>query len=224
MVKKYLTIAIASAFLAAAPVVQAPVQTLAPPSPIEISVIAEDVFGDRARKNNENLQSLIEEIKWMENDGIYQRVTLLYDKLKAPEYLTRKFIRSLGYAESEDYSRALSKMGARGWGQLMRAAWYEVDKSNYERNAFRLDKNMEVSIKYLKFLDSQLKLLYPDWNNLTSEEKTRLIAAAYNGGVKNLLDADWNVKSTADETRNYMKRIEDIAKEIAPNVKLFKDF
>lgn len=173
------------------------------------------------KENKRRLDSLIAEMKWTETDEIYQKITMAYSTLDVPEYITRKFIRSLGAAESSDNPRAKSRMGARGWGQLTKDAWYRVEKSDYKNNVFNLERNISTTIKYILWTENLIEEVCPDWGDFPDDKKVELIAAAYNGGVKRLYDSGWDIRNMSDETKNYMPRIKEAAGRIAPNVGLF---
>jgi membrane-bound lytic murein transglycosylase MltF len=185
-------------------------------------IISENPLEKTAKENERKLHNLIEEINWMENDEVYRKVTRAYTSLKVPEYITRKFIRCLGYVESSDDPKNISPVGARGWGQLMREAWYEVEDINYEENVFNLEKNIEATIKYTIFLSNSLRILNSNWENLSPEEKASLMADAYNGGIGNLTKANFDVNNMKIQTKAYVPRIKEVAEQIAPKVDLFQ--
>ncbi len=189
--------------------------------PKEKVMASESLLEKMSRENEERIENLIEEKNWMETDTIYRKITSASGKLDVPKYITRKFIRCLGGVESSDRPYVKSEKGAMGWGQLMKAAWYDVEQSDYEKNVSILDKNIEVTIKYLSFLNDKLGESHPQWSSLDDKEKVRLIAAAYNGGFGNLRNSGWDVQKMKKETKEYMPKIERMAKVIAPLVRLY---
>lgn len=190
--------------------------------PKERVIITESTLEKITRENERKLHNLIEEINWMKDDEVYQKVTMTHASLKVPDYITRKFIRCLGYVESSDDAKVVSYAGAKGWGQLMKDAWYDVEEINYEKNVFNLEKNIGATIKYTIFLSNSLRILNPNWINLSPEEKVSLIAAAYNGGIGNLQKANWDVNNMKRQTIAYTPRIKEVAEDIAPKVDLFQ--
>ncbi len=223
MTKKYILAGAIAAFFAATQIAYAPATRPEQFCPPKERVIARESSLERfARENEGKLHSLNEEIIWMKSDGIYQKVTRMYAKLNVPVYITRKFVRCLGHAESSDNPQAVSKKGARGWGQFMEKTWHEVGEGDYEKNSFNLEKSIEATIKYILFLDRSLRRLNHNWKNLSYEEKAGQIAAAYNGGIGTLRKAGWDISKMKDETQDYIPRIKKIAEEIAPQVSLFQ--
>lgn len=148
-------------------------------------------------------------------DPIYGIIDSFYKKMNLPRYITREFIRSLGIIESEDYPKAISEAGAKGWGQIVKDTWSSVDDSNYEKNVFNLEKNIEVTMKYLLSLDNEFGDLYFHWDKLPDNKKIELIAAAYNGGIGRLREVGWNIEKMSQETRDYFPKIEQQQKKIS---------
>lgn len=190
---------------------------------------------EKILKENKKIKILIEERRLLEKDKIYRIVDSSYKNLNDPEYIpysyknpiipgyiSKKFVRTLIKVESKDNPKAVSRMGARGLGQLMKGAWYEVEREDYWKNVFIPEKNIDTTIKYLMWIDKTCKILHPNWNELTDEEKTNLIAAAYNGGIGRLQESNWDIHKMPDETRKYIPKLERVSKEFIPSAKIYQ--
>ncbi len=212
MTKKYVLMGAIAAFLAAANLAHAPIIE-------EISILERGVKKIEERRR---IQRQDEETRLWEIDLIYRKIKFIYDNINPPSYITKKFIRCLGIVESEDFPKAVSKAGAKGWGQLMEEAWYSVEDSNYEQNVFNLDKNIETTIKYLVWIDNKAREWHSDWDRVSDEEKVRLIAAAYNGGIGRLEELNWDIKKMPEETRQYIPKLEQLSKIILPSSKIYQ--
>ncbi len=230
MTKKHILIGTIAALLATANIADAPGRAGNYFNPIQnpIRIHRQGFWEDYKEQNEETINELIkkkkeieEEQKLLEQDKIYRMIYSFYDSLNPPEYITKKFIRALIRLESEDYPRAKSRMGARGLGQLRREAWYAVEKEDYGRNVFIPEKNIRATIKYLLWIDTQLKNFHPEWNEFANERKVKLIASAYNGGIGRLQRTGWDIEKMPYETRHYVPKIERIAEKIIPSTEIY---
>ncbi len=163
-----------------------------------------------------------EEKELLKKDSIYNSINSVYEELNIPGYLTKKFVRSLIRTESSDNPRAVSNVGARGLGQLMQEAWYEVENENYWKNVFVPEENIKTTIKYLVWIDKECKNRHPNWGNVKDKEKIDLIAAAYNGGIGALKEKGWKIEKMKKETRQYVPKINKISKEFIPSAKIYE--
>lgn len=188
-------------------------------SPIEISLknfnFSEDI---NSREFYERFDSLInkkiKEEMLYKTDRIYGYITDTYKNFEIPPYITKNFARSLILAESSDNPSAKGKHGERGLGQVTKKAWNIVeDDVSFEKGAFKPEKNTEVTIKYLIWIDEQFKNLHPNWYDLKDEEKRRMIISAYNGGIYRFKELNWNINKMPERTKNHVRKIEKIMNE-----------
>lgn len=173
------------------------------------------------KESGKKQKILAEEKNLLKKDSIYRIIDSSYEKMDVPEYISKKFVRTLIKTESKDNPRAVSYMGARGLGQLMKKTWYEVERDNYWKNAFIPEKNIEATIKYLILTDKRCNLLHPSWKKLSKKEKLNLISASYNGGIGNLKNAGWDIDKMPRETRRYIPKLERIAESIIPSEEIY---
>ena len=190
--------------------------------PTNLNEIVKEVqFRDFKKELEEKQKILNEEQKLLKKDKIYIIIDSYYKKLDVPEYISKKFVRTLINVESKDNPEAVSEIGARGLGQLMKKAWYEVEKENYWKNSFIPEKNINVTIKYLAWIDKTCEILHPNWKNLSKKEKLNLISAAYNGGIGKLKEVGWNIDKMPRETREYIPKLEKIARKFIPSEEIY---
>jgi hypothetical protein len=158
---------------------------------------------------------IIEEKSW-ERDKIWKIISSNYEKMQVPEYISKKFVRSLIKVESADYKEAISRCGARGLGQIMEGTWYIFEKEDFEKNAFIPEKNIAVTIKCLVWADKFCNENHPNWNTLSNQEKLSLISACYNMGPYGTKRSNWDINKMPAETRNYIPAIKRTMKKITP--------
>ncbi len=144
-------------------------------------------------------------IETKENINSYINET--YKNLQIPDHITKRFIKKVINAESDNYTHAISPVGARGLMQLTQVAWKQVEKEDYYNHSFDPKLNIEVGIKYLLHLDKYLENNYPGWNSLPANEKRRLMSAAYNGGIGRLEKRKWEIENMPKETQRYVKDV-----------------
>lgn len=188
-------------------------------SPIEISLknfnFSEDI---NSREFYERFDSLInkkiKEEMLYKTDKVYGYIADTYRNFEIPSYITKNFSRSLILVESSDNPSAKGRHGERGLGQLTKRAWNNVERDvSFEKGAFNPDKNTEVTIKYLLWLDEQFKNSHPNWYDLKDEEKRRMIVSAYNGGIYRLKRLNWNINKMPEGTKNHIRKIENVMAE-----------
>lgn len=182
----------------------------------------EDYTDKYERLLEEQRKRLSKEIELLKKDKIYRIINDSYKNINPPHYISKEFIRTIIKAESEDNPHAISPVGARGLGQLMESAWYEVEKENYWKNVFNPEKNIQTSIKYLAWIDKECKRLNPNWDNLTNKNKIELIAAAYNGGIGRLKQARWKISNMPEETRKYIPKLEQLTQNFMLSTQIYQ--
>lgn len=170
-----------------------------------------EIIGKEIKKAME----LVEEKRW-EKDKIWGIINEAYKEINVPEYISKRFVRSLIRVESEDFPRAVSYCGARGLGQIMKGTWYSLEKENFEANAFIPEKNIRVAVKCLVWMSDFCSKNHPNWDNLSDNEKINLVSACYNGGPYGLQRVNWDINKMYEETRNYVPKINKMLKEISP--------
>jgi soluble lytic murein transglycosylase-like protein len=122
--------------------------------------------------------------------------------------VSEMFINAIITAESSYNSRALSKDGCRGLGQIKKETWYWVcDKMGVQwsfADAYDTKKNKAVTRFYVNWLESYLRE-----NRHYSDE---LLFAAYNAGPGAVKKNNWAVPPY-QETQHYIKKIIRILEE-----------
>jgi soluble lytic murein transglycosylase-like protein len=142
--------------------------------------------------------------KYISNGDIDIYINNIYKKIKVSDIIDKEFIKSLIDIESSRNANAISTRGARGLMQLTEDTWNEMDKSNFYDNSFNPEKNIEVGIKYLKWITNYYITNYPNWNQLSEKDKQEYIATAYNGGIGLLKKKGWDIEKMPNETKNYV--------------------
>jgi len=194
---------------------------LAKPMPIVLENALERFAKEnevRLEKIKGKMHRIEEEHKLLKSDEIYMQINSIYNKsgLNIPKYMTKRFLREIVKLESTDYPKAIGKAGERGLTQMTKGAWYEVEKENFEKNAFIPKKNITASIKYFLLIDNFCRKKYPNWQELPDAEKIKILVASYNGGKENLWKLNWNISEMKPITQNYVKNIEGIIDSILP--------
>ncbi|MDO8516758.1 MAG: lytic transglycosylase domain-containing protein [Nanoarchaeota archaeon] len=162
-------------------------------------------ISEKSTKNDVDVQNIEKDRKeFMTDKEMNSYIKSAYAKIRVPKYIEPNFVKSLINLESNKNIYAQSPRGAKGVMQLIPEAWNEVDNSNFYENCFNPQKNIEVGIKYLKWINNYLKVNYGDWDQIPDNEKRDLIAAAYNCGIGQLERKDWDINQTPRETLNYV--------------------
>lgn len=125
------------------------------------------------------------------------------------EHIPKKYIEKITFKESNFNVFALNrKTKAGGLMQILEPTWKEVNSHVlYEFGVFDPKENLKTGIKYLRNLSSTISKINPDWKNLTNDEKSYQILAAYNWGIGNLQKNNWNISKSPKETKEYIKYI-----------------
>jgi soluble lytic murein transglycosylase len=163
-----------------------------------------------------------EEKDLLRKDNIYRIIDSVYAKINVPDYISKKYVRTIVKVESDDNPRAVSKRGARGLGQIMEDTWDDISKEDYLKNVFIPEKNIYISIKHLIGINEFCRLTHPNWNKLTNKEKIDLIAASYNGGCGRLKGKSWDIERMPEETRRYVSKIYKISKRFIPSAEIYE--
>lgn len=159
-------------------------------------------------------QPVIEKINKYETDeNINKYLDSIYKNLEIPEIIDGTFVKSIILTESGGYSKAISRVGARGLMQLTKDTWNEVEDLNYYAFSFDPERNIEAGIKYLTWINNYCEKRYPYWEGLSTKEKQDIIATAYNGGITRLKKRDWDISQMPKETRHYVKRISAVGQK-----------
>jgi len=143
-------------------------------------------------------------VQFIDNNEISDYIKKAYKKIRVPKHISQDFVESLIKLESSRNIYAQSSKGAKGLMQLLPEAWSEVDGSDFDKNCYNPGKNVEVGIKYLKWIDNYCRNNYPGWDKLTDIEKQKPIAAAYNCGIGQLEKGNWEIGRMPKETKSYV--------------------
>lgn len=142
--------------------------------------------------------------EYISDNDLDNYINHIYKKVKVPKVIGKEFLKSLINIESTKNIYAQSPKGARGLMQLIPDAWKEVDKSDFYENSFNPEKNIEVGIKYLKWINNYCNKNYAEWRYIPIQEKQEILAAAYNGGIGLLEKREWDIYQMPNETKNYV--------------------
>ena len=147
----------------------------------------------------------------LDKETLDEFINFIYANIKVLEIVDKKFVKSIIDAESERYVYAKSKVGARGLMQLMPDTWNIMEKeSDFYKEAFNPYTNLRAGIKYLNWIDNYCEKNHPKWEELSTKEKSSLIAAAYNGGINRLKKRNWDINKMPEQTRLYVKKIDKL--------------
>jgi len=174
--------------------------------------ISEKIFREKEVKM---VMKKIEEKYW-EKDRIWQIISSYYSESEMPEYISKRFIRTLIRIESTDVPTAKSWCGARGLGQIMKGTWYGFEKENFEENAFLPEKNIKVMIKCLKSADNFYRQNHSNWDKIAYNEKMDIIAAGYNMGPYGAKKVNWDISKMPKETQGYIPTMNKVFRKIIP--------
>jgi len=161
-----------------------------------------------------DVKSKIEKIKRELNSNFYKKdkiddsINQAFNNISdIPDYISREYVRAIIKVESSDCKNLISEKDASGCMQLTIDAWNEVEKKrNYSENVFNKDINVEVGVKYLKWLNQRFENSYSFWGDFSKSKKRRLISYAYNGGFMGLKKTGLIPKFK--ETRLYGRKVE----------------
>ena len=159
-----------------------------------------------------------EEELLLKKDYIFSTIHDLYPKINLQDYLSEKFIRAIICIESGDNPLAISSVGARGLGQLTEGAWREgMGNLSYEKYVFNPKKNIEATMRYLKWIDEECEKHHSNWEALSPQKKLEIIASAYNGGINRLIKKNFDTTKMPGETRLYLMKIEKNSEKFIPS-------
>jgi len=182
-----------------------------------------DKFNEENKKKNlEKIINLKEAEKVKEfNERVYEPIYLtkkeinkyidsIYNLGVAPKEISKEIFKKIIYTESGYNINAFNKKtGARGLGQLLEIAWDETgeDSISYQNYVYNPQKNLTISLKYLKSIKNSLKSINPDFNNLDKKERLQQIIAAYNWGIGSLEKVNFDLNKIPKETKDYFKKL-----------------
>jgi len=125
--------------------------------------------------------------------------------------VNKDFVRGMMSAESSFNPYALSEAGARGLLQALKPTWEGFSNKPYEIYAYDIKENINVGLKYMRYLEDFCSDNYPDWNSITIEEKRDYISAAYNAGQGALQGSNWRIdkiSKKSNETENHVLKVD----------------
>ena len=167
---------------------------------------------EEARENAEKITKFNskKEPLYLTNQELNQYIDKLYAKGIAPKEISKELFKKIIRAESGKNIYAYHpKSKARGLGQLLEIAWNDVDTiTPYTDGVYDPEKNLEVSLKYLRKIKNSLKKINPNFNSLSEEEKAQQIASSYNWGIGSFKGVDFDINRLPKETRSYLKKLE----------------
>jgi hypothetical protein len=125
-----------------------------------------------------------------------------------PDLSRRDFYRAVIKVESRDKPKAVGKAGERGLMQIMPRTWRDMTNLPFSA-AFDPNTNVETGIKYCHWLAGEIEkgLGEKRWKNLSREERFRMVAAAYNGGIGRMKRNNFDVKKMPSSTRKYVGKV-----------------
>ncbi|MCX6747118.1 MAG: lytic transglycosylase domain-containing protein [Candidatus Pacearchaeota archaeon] len=181
--------------------------------------IAIDFFGEKYVKEKEEFEKILKKTREERKDALLSDIDKIYgfiynvyknQEIQIPDYITKKFIRNVIRIESSDYSKAVGTEGERGYMQIMKSTWYEVEKQDFKKNAFIPEKNIGAGIKYMLLIDNYCRKNHPKWEELNDWEKLKIITASYNGGKAKLKKMNWDISKMKKRTRNYIIKLDNL--------------
>jgi soluble lytic murein transglycosylase-like protein len=156
---------------------------------------------ERARWNQTPEPKEVERPK--RTDWVYE----IIDK-HDPDSSRRDFYRAVIKVESCDKQKAVGKAGERGLMQIMPGTWRDMTNLPFSAS-FDPNTNVETGIKYGHWLAGEIEkgLGEKRWKNLSREERYRMVAAAYNGGIGRMKRNNFDVKKMPSSTRKYVGKV-----------------
>ncbi len=128
----------------------------------------------------------------------YRDLKLMYNRCQEKDIPVGIFFR-LVYFESRYDSTATSRVGARGYCQVMPktiSAWYNKLKL---KGGTTMKNNIMVSTELLHHLSLE-------FNKYETKKRWELVLASYNAGIGRVIDAGNNIPNI-NETKNYVNNI-----------------
>lgn len=137
-----------------------------------------------------------------------KRTDWVYGIIDKHDQSRRDFYRAVIKVESCDKAKAVGKAGERGLMQIMPGTWRDMTNLPFSA-AFDPNTNVETGIKYCHWLAGEIEegLGEKRWKNLSREERFRMVAAAYNGGVGRMKRNNFDVKKMPSSTRKYVGKV-----------------
>ena len=171
--------------------------------PLELKEVF--VYGEKPRF--ENIDKEKRKI-YLSNKDLNHYVDSLYKEIWVPKEVSKNIFKKIIKAESAYNIYALSNKDARGLGQIKEITWNSLEKEiPYEPGVYNPTKNLEVSLKLLKWTYNHNKAKNPHWNELDLNEKRAYMLATYNWGSGKLRDNNWDLEKAPKETKNYINYI-----------------
>lgn len=172
--------------------------------PLEIPEVS--IIGEK----NYNLEELdIHEPAYIKKRELRKIVDSLYQKINISKEIPRHvFIKLIEKESSYNIYAHHKTSNARGLGQIREKTWETLEKKvSYKRGVYKSARNIETSLKFLKWIANYNERFNPNWKSLNLKQKQSYILATYNWGPGNLRRASWNLKKAPAETKNYISYI-----------------
>ena len=132
----------------------------------------------------------------------------LYNEIRLPKYLDKDYIKALTYAESRWNPVNVSKMGAIGIGQLMPNTLIDYKKYiSHEEDIFDPNKNLEITLRHVWEQNNYLRKNFPNWKELSDQEKRDINCLVYNYGITRLEENNWNLDEIPEETKDHIENV-----------------
>ncbi len=146
---------------------------------------------------------------YLSEKEIENHINSLYSRISIPEEISKDIFKKIIKKESAYNIYALSAKNARGLGQILEETWNTLEKEiPYEQGVYNPSKNLEISVKFLKWAHEYNKKYNPNWQNANLKEKQAYLLSTYNWGPGNLKNnGNWNLNKIPKETENYLEYI-----------------
>jgi len=161
--------------------------------------ILENIKKTSETYESSRLEEKISEGFYLTPDSLNKCIKQAYSEVqKWPKEFDKRLYRLMLKQESEYNVYAKNKFsGASGLGQIMPSTYKGYrDSTNMEEEIFHPVKNLGVSLEVLADISIFCKKYHPDWENLTLENKRKIILTCYNAGPGKVRDkAKWDLQS-----------------------------
>lgn len=132
--------------------------------------------------------------------------------IKIPEYIDKPQIRSRFLVECSDNPHVVSKAGARGYPQTYYDTWKDVfpndSYSDFKRGIKNEYKSALFILKHTLSLDRFNRENCPGYNQMSHDERKKILDVEYNWGTGNLQNNFWNLAKAPKESKNYIKKMQ----------------